>query len=60
MKYRAVIKYATSGGRTLKLRSEWVPHKDIAQEVIDDFDTTNEWREVYETTVERKEDIKQL
>lgn len=56
MEYRAVVKYATSGKYTTSLKSGWLPHRDMAEEIIEDFEPcANEWGEVFDTAIERKE-----
>lgn len=54
--YRAIIKYSTEGRTTVTLTSDWVPHRDIAEEVATAFEPPeNKWGEVFETRIERKE-----
>lgn len=54
--YRAVVKFATTGNYTVTLTSDWLPYEDMAEEVIDEFGSTkNEWGEVFDTKIERKE-----
>ena len=35
--YRAVWSYCTSGGATVELSTEWVPHLDMVEELIDEL-----------------------
>lgn len=59
MEYRVVAKYTTSGNYTMNLTSEWLPHRDMAEEMIDEWIPTA-WEAAGEVTIERKEDIQKL